>query len=73
MDSAQLQAALEELQSRVAHQDDTVLKLNDVVAQQQRELMQLKRSLGGLAEQLRSLREANPAAGSGEHELPPHY
>lgn len=76
MSTDDLQTALVDLQMRVAHQDDTLLKLNDAIAQQQRDLLQLNRSMQELAQQLRSLRDANPTGESGgqqQHELPPHY
>lgn len=74
MDASQLENAIIDLQARVAHQDDTLLKLNDVIATQQKELLRMNQNLKLMAEQLRSLREANPSAdGGAEHELPPHY
>ncbi|MGJ8668448.1 MAG: SlyX family protein [Oceanococcus sp.] len=75
MSSMDTQDAIIDLQARVAHQDDTLLKLNDVIAHQQGELLRLNQNVKILAEQLRSVREANPSdgGGSGEYELPPHY
>lgn len=74
MSSDDLQSVLIDLQMRVAHQDDTLLKLNDVIAQQQRDLLRLNQSLEALAQQMRSLRDASPTGDAGQqHELPPHY
>ena len=71
MNQPDLAAQVVDLQMRVAHQDDTLLKLDDVIAKQQQSIMQLNKSVRQLANQLQSLRESNP--GGGEDERPPHY
>ncbi len=65
---------LVDLQARVAHQDDTVLKLNDIVASQQREITELTKAVQKLARQMQSLRDVG-SGGGGEvaDERPPHY
>lgn len=65
---------LVDLQARVAHQDDTVLKLNDIVASQQREITELTKAVQKLARQMQSLRDVG-GGGGGEvaDERPPHY
>jgi SlyX protein len=65
---------LDELEARLAFQDDLIENLNDVVARQDQELVRLTRKLANLEERLQDL--ATSASGSGEssgHEVPPHY
>ena len=65
---------LDELEARLAFQDDLIENLNDVVARQDRELLQLTRRVAQLEERLQDL--ASAAGGAGEsqgHEVPPHY
>jgi SlyX protein len=65
---------LDELESRVAFQDDLIESLNAVVARQDRELADLRRRVRALEDKLADLSEASslPAAAPG-HEVPPHY
>ena len=67
-------ARLDELEARLAFQDDLIENLNDVVARQDRELLRLTRRVAQLEERLQDL--ASAAGGAGEaqgHEVPPHY
>ena len=73
MNQADLSDQLVDLQARVAHQDDTVLKLNDIVASQQKEIADLTLAVHKLARQLQSLREAGGGGGEIVDERPPHY
>ncbi|AQT58961.1 MAG TPA: SlyX family protein [Cellvibrio sp.] len=68
------QEQLIELQTRVAYQEDTLAQLNDVIARQDAELIQLKQQLRLIAQRLDEL-SRNPAQGDGEvmDERPPHY
>lgn len=76
MDDVDILNQLSELQSQLAFQDDTIAALNDALAQQQRELLTLRRQLELLKqrqdEQAAALdqgsEEAAPAL-----ERPPHY
>jgi len=65
---------IDELESRMAFQDDLIENLNQVVARQDREILQLQRQLEELQARFRELDEseapAGPAAG---FEIPPHY
>lgn len=65
---------IDELEARLAFQDDLIESLNDVVARQDRELVKLAGRLAQLEERLQDL--ASAAGGPGEtqgHEVPPHY
>ena len=67
-------ARLDELESRVAFQEDTIEQLSEAVARQDRELAELKRQLKAVVERLQELDA--PAADAGpasEFEVPPHY
>lgn len=67
-------ARLDELESRLAFQDDLIDSLNSVVSRQDREIGQLRRQVRRLEEKLAELADAaslpGPASG---HEPPPHY
>ena len=74
-----LQARIEELEARVAFQDDSLQALNDVVARQDQEVSRLHRELAALAGRLKGLVEQMGEADSGGYiassadERPPHY
>jgi SlyX protein len=61
-----------DLESRLAHQDQMLQELNDVVTEQQARLMQLEELCRSLLDRVRSLGEGVPAE-SPENERPPHY
>jgi SlyX protein len=65
---------LEELESRLAFQDDLIESLNDVVSRQDIELSRMSRRLDSLTRKLEELSEAAVGAAAGDqHEIPPHY
>ena len=64
---------LDELESRLAFQDDVIESLNEVVARQDRELLLLGQRLAALEAKLEDLAEAAPGAAGSGHEPPPHY
>ena len=65
---------LDDLEARVAFQDDLIERLNDVVARQDREILALTRRVGALERRLNDLDETATAAAAGSgHEIPPHY
>ena len=63
---------LDELESRLAFQDDLIESLNGVVARQDREIALLTQRVAKLAEKLEDIAAGAPAAADG-HEPPPHY
>ena len=63
---------LVEIESRLAHQDDLLLKLDDVITKQQEKIMQLEELCAALVRRVRSIAEDMPGDGPGD-ERPPHY
>lgn len=71
MTSDKLTEQLEQMQSQLAFQDDTLHALNDVVAAQDLDIQQLNRKVELLIGQLQGLSEA--ANEIKPDERPPHY
>ena len=67
-----MEKRLTELESRVAFQDDTIQKLNDVIVEQQRQIDQLSLQLKAVKQQLDSI-EPSLIADVSEETPPPHY
>jgi SlyX protein len=61
-----------DLESRLAHQDQLLNELNDVVTSQQAKIMQLEELCKSLTARMRSMADAAPAGDAGD-ERPPHY
>jgi SlyX protein len=61
-----------DLETRLAHQDQMLHELNDVVTDQQAKIMQLEELCRSLIDRVRSLGEG-PPAGDPADERPPHY
>jgi SlyX protein len=61
-----------ELESKLAHQDQLLDELNEVLTNQQARLMQLEELCRSLVERVRVLGEASPG-GDPDSERPPHY
>ena len=66
------QARLDELESRLALQDQSLLELSDEVYRQQQHIERLEREVRRLAERLESVAAAAPPP-SATDEVPPHY
>jgi SlyX protein len=64
---------LDDLEARLAFQDDLIERLNDVVARQDREIGALMRRVTTLEQRLADLDETVSAGAPGGHEVPPHY
>ncbi|MBS26755.1 MAG: hypothetical protein CMQ26_06720 [Gammaproteobacteria bacterium] len=69
------QVQIEELQIKYSFQEDTLKQLNEVVADQQKELLILKSEIRNLKSELQNMQETwQPSENmSNEQELPPHY
>ena len=61
-----------DLETRLAHQDQMLRELNDVVTDQQAKIMQLEELCRSLIDRVRSLGDGLPAGDPGD-ERPPHY
>jgi SlyX protein len=60
------------IESKLAHQDQLLHELNDVVTAQQTTIMRLDQLCRSLIERVRSMRDAMPPGEAGD-ERPPHY
>jgi len=63
---------LVDIESKLAHQDQLLIELNDVVTQQQEKIMNLEELCGSLVDRIRSMGDAMPTDSS-QDERPPHY
>ncbi len=66
-----MQNELVELETKIAFQEDMIQALNRTVAEQQQELLELKRDLEELQTQIRAM--APSIAANITDEPPPHY
>ena len=66
-----MEKRIEQLETRVAFQDETLNRFSDIIADQRRELDQLQQEIAELKARFRELRVSgiNPQ----EQERPPHY
>lgn len=63
---------LVDIETKLAHQDQLLLKLNDVITDQQARVMQLEELYTALVDRVRSIRESLPEDAP-QDERPPHY
>lgn len=68
-----IEQRLVELETKLAYQDDTVLALNDIIAQQQRQIDQLETTVKHLVERVQRLAAQAEANDPAVPEIPPHY
>jgi SlyX protein len=68
-----IESRLDELESRLAFQDDLIESLNEIIARQDRDLIRLEQRVKSLGDKLDDLGEAGALSGSPGHEIPPHY
>ena len=72
-ESAQsIEKRVDELEFRIAFQEDTLAQLNDVIAQQRNEIDHLTKQLGEVIDTLRSTMQTGGSANDID-EKPPHY
>lgn len=69
------ESKLIEIETKLAHQDQLLIELNDVVTDQQAQLMRLEELCNLLVERIRSLGDdkSDGSDGSPQDERPPHY
>lgn len=63
---------LVDIESKLAHQDQLVYELNDIVTQQQEKIMRLEELCNTLIARVRAMGETAPGDGP-QDERPPHY
>lgn len=63
---------LVDIEIKLAHQEQLLTDLDEVVTKQQAKIMQLEELYGSLLERVRSMGEAMPGDGT-QDERPPHY
>ena len=61
-----------DIESKLAHQDQLMLELNDVVTEQQAKIMQLELLCSSLVERVRAIGESASDDGP-QDDPPPHY
>ena len=66
---------IEELQIKYSFQEDALKQLNEVVADQQKELLILKSEIRNMKSELQNMQETWQTSEnmSNEQQLPPHY
>jgi len=69
---AELIKRIDELESQLAFQDELHENLNNIVARQDREILDLKRQFALLSERIKEVGEGVPGLGP-QDETPPHY
>ena len=70
---ATLEARVAELETQLAFQDDLHQRLDETVARQDRELLELRQRLKLVAERLKDLGDAATPGEVSVDEVPPHY
>jgi uncharacterized coiled-coil protein SlyX len=70
---APLLARIDELEAQAAFQDDLHRRLDETVARQDREILELKRQLKALGERIADLDAGAVGVSSPVDEVPPHY
>jgi len=67
-----MQNAIDDLQMKLAFQDDLLEQLNQVVTNQQQQITNLELALENMKVQVNTM-QTSSQEGSQQHELPPHY
>ncbi len=65
-------ARIDELETRLAQQDQTLLELSDELYRQQRQIARLETELRQVVERMQTVSAPEPASGPTD-EVPPHY
>jgi len=67
-----MQNVIDDLQMKLAFQDDLLEQLNQVVTNQQQQITNLELALETMKVQVNTMQTASQESGP-QHELPPHY
>ncbi len=68
-----LEDRIEELETRAAFQEDHILQLNGIVAEQEQRIALLVRKIELLGEQMNMIESTSPGQPGPSEEIPPHY
>jgi len=71
--NSDLEQRLDELESRLAFQDDLIESLNEVITRQDREITNMASQLKDLFTRVSEQAETATPGAAAEHEPPPHY
>ncbi|MCH8059085.1 MAG: SlyX family protein [Proteobacteria bacterium] len=63
---------LVDIESKLAHQDQLIYELNDVVTKQQEQIMQIEKLCNSLVNRMRAMSDTQ-TDDAGQDERPPHY
>ncbi len=63
---------LVDIEVKLAHQDQLLIELNDVITKQQEKIMKLEELYGSLVDRVRSIGESLPGDAVSD-DRPPHY
>ncbi len=63
---------LVDIESKLAHQDQLIYELNDVVTKQQEQIMQIEKLCNSLVNRIRTMVDTQ-TDDAGQDERPPHY
>lgn len=72
-DAKEIMQLLVEVQTQLAYQEDTVRALNEALAEQQREILVLRRQLQLLKQRQDEQGDGGSASAPATQEKPPHY
>ncbi|MDQ7072410.1 MAG: SlyX family protein [Gammaproteobacteria bacterium] len=67
-----MQDAIDDLQMKLAFQEDLLEQLNQVVTDQQQQISKLELAIETMKSQVNTMQTTNQGTGQ-QHELPPHY
>ena len=65
-------ARIDELETRLAQQDQTLVELSDELYRQQRQIARLEAELGQLVDRMKTISASDPASNPAD-DVPPHY
>jgi SlyX protein len=68
----QMKVAIEQLEFKIAYQEDSVEQLNDIVTNQQFAIDRQTQLLKGLVDKIKTIQVSNSEPDQG-NDLPPHY
>ncbi|UAA38894.1 SlyX family protein [Paraneptunicella aestuarii] len=69
---SELSKHIEELQTKIAFQEDVIESLNDALVEQQRQIHELQFQMKHVVDKMKSI-SASPVASESEETPPPHY